>query len=69
MTDHHFQALKSMFLKHIPYFITLIQLIVGLTINFCSSEEEKHVVINYDMLSIENISQFQISQNVQYYNQ
>lgn len=58
-----------MFLKHIPYFITLIQLIVGLTINFCSSEKEKHVVINYDMLSIENISQFQRSQNVQYYNQ
>lgn len=41
-----------MFLKHIPYFITLIQLIVGLTINFCSSEKEEHVVITYDMLSM-----------------
>lgn len=44
-----------MFLKHIPHFVTLIQLIMGLIINFCSSEKEKHVVINYDMLSIENI--------------
>ena len=42
---------------------------MGLTINFCSSEKEEHVVINYDMLSIENIPQFQRSQNVQYYNQ
>lgn len=61
LTLDYFISIKIMLLKHIHISSNLIQSIVGLTFISCSSEKEKHV-ITYEMLSIENTSQFQRSQ-------